>query len=163
MKFIENLEQFCGGFAAGVTFHLLTRTGEPPTGVCGLPADTIARSSSLALSFFFSNMKIRPCVLPGNTFALTSSVFFSVRGQAEKKHLFSQLELSFMNKYVNICVGLLGRFIAAVQRSSGVEVSACISLNSLDAAAAYDDDDDDDDAAAAVAADNVADDDNTTS
>ena len=42
LKFIENLEQFCGGFAAGVTFHLLTRTEEPPTGVCGLPADTIA-------------------------------------------------------------------------------------------------------------------------
>ena len=41
LKFIENLEQFCGGFAAGVTFHLLTRTEEPPTGVCGLPADTI--------------------------------------------------------------------------------------------------------------------------
>ena len=50
-----------------------------------------------------------------------------------------------MNKYVNICVGLLGCFIAAVQRSSGVEVSACISLNSLlDAAAVFAAADDDD-------------------
>ena len=106
------------------------------------PLIQLPLSSSLDFFFVFSITKIRPCVLPGNTFALTSSVFFSVRGQAEKKHLFSQLELSLMNKYVNICVGLLGRFITAVQRSSGVEVSACISLNSLDAAAAYDDDDD---------------------